>query len=293
MVIAKCSSSKVAPKSKGTNTILAANDIIMKQIFIAALVITCTTVLFSCGSSKPVVKSPTTVLLDNFFNNEYKTENGKQVGWHYLWNDTSMGGFSQLGVLFQKEGAVLETLKDAPTLATLSGAGIYIIADPDNEKETATPNFMNETYASNIATWVKNGGVLVLLANDVTNCELDKFNILSQKFGISFNKDNKLVVQDPHFEQGEVKVEPGNPIFKTAANVYIKGICSVTADTPAKVVLKTNNFDVMAVAKFGKGTVFGLGDPWIYNEYIGHARLPQKFENDKASQDWVKWLLKQ
>ena len=26
----------------------------------------------------------------------------------------------------------------------------------------------------------------------------------------------------------------------------------------------------MALAHSGKGLVFALGDPWIYNEYIGH-----------------------
>lgn len=233
-----------------------------------------------------------TVLLDNFFNNEYKKENGNQVKWHYLWNDDSWGGYSQLGALFTKRGAQLQTLTVAPTAKHLKRAAIYIIADPDNEKETEAPNFMTATYANTIASWVRAGGVLVMFANDVTNCELDSFNILAQKFGIRFNKDNKLVVQDPHFEQGQVNVDAGNPIFKTAKNVYIKGICTITTEAPASAVLKTKEFEVMAVAHYGKGTVFALGDPWIYNEYIGHARLPAHFENDKAAVDWVKWILK-
>ena len=231
------------------------------------------------------------VLLDNFFNNEWKTVKGKQVKWHYLWDDESMGGFSQLGDLFKKEGAALETLADAPTANNLKDASIYIIADPDDAKETASPNLMTQEYADQIARWVKKGGVLVLFANDSSNCELDHFNILSKKFGITFNKDNRLVVQDPHFEQGEVPIPKGHSIFPTAENIYIKGICSVTATAPAEVVLKTDQFDVMAVARYGKGTVFALGDPWIYNEYIAHWRLPAHFQNDKAAADWVKWLL--
>lgn len=273
----------------------------MKNFFIAILLMTFTVTVFSCGNSssgeaeKPAGNGAATaskiVMLDNFFNNEYKEENGQQVKWHYLWSDTSMGGYSGLGDLFKKEGAELATLTEAPTADNLKNAAVYIIADPDNEKETASPNFMTEAYASTIADWVKAGGVLVLLGNDSSNCELDKFNLLSKKFGITFNKDNRLVVQDPHFEQGEVKISEGNPVFKTAKNVYIKGICSVTADAPAEVILKTSDFDVMAVAKYGEGTVFALGDPWIYNEYIGHWRLPAEFENDKAAVDWVKWLL--
>lgn len=272
----------------------------MKKFFIAAQCLCLAGVISSCGASPAkqdkqdadtMVVNTKTILLDNFFNNEYKNENGQQVKWHYLWNDTSMGGYSELGALFEKEGSTLQTLTDAPNAENLKTAAVYIIADPDNEKETATPNFMNEAYATAIADWVNAGGVLVLFGNDSSNCELDKFNILSQKFGITFNKDNRLVVQDPHFEQGEVKINEGNPVFKTAGNVYIKGICSVTATAPAEVVLKTSEFDVMAVAKYGKGTVFALGDPWIYNEYIGHRRLPQQFENDKAAADWVKWLM--
>lgn len=265
----------------------------MKRIFFALLLLITISAVSCSSAQSPKTGKKKVVLLDNYFNNEWKSENGKQVKWHYLWDDESMGGYSELGDLFKKEGAVLETLADAPTALNLKNASVYIITDPDDAKETANPNFMTEAYATTIANWVKAGGVLVLFGNDSTNCELDKFNILSQKFGIRFNKDNRLVVQDPHFEQGEVKINKGNPIFKTAKNVYIKGICSVTASAPAKIVLKTDDFDVMAVAKYGKGTVFALGDPWIYNEYIGHKRLPAQFENDKAAVDWVQWLLKQ
>ncbi len=263
----------------------------MKKISITLLGLTVFVIQQTLMAQSVAIGKGKTILLDNFFNNEYKNENGKQVKWHYLWTDETWNGYSQLGELFTKQGAALQTLTSAPTKKNLKKASIYIIADPDNEKETANPNFMTERYANTVANWVKAGGVLVLFGNDVTNCELDKFNILSQKFGITFNKDNKLVVQDPHFEQGEVKVNEGNPIFKTAKNVYIKGICSVTTAAPATVVLKTNEFDVMAISKYGKGTVFALGDPWIYNEYIGHARLPKQFENDKAAVDWVTWLL--
>lgn len=49
----------------------------------------------------------------------------------------------------------------------------------------------------------------------------------------------------------------------------------------------------MAVAKYGKGTVFALGDPWIYNEYLDGRKLPKDFDNYKAAEDWVKWLIKQ
>ena len=37
-----------------------------------------------------------------------------------------------------------------------------------------------------------------------------------------------------------------------------------------EVLLEDRGTPVMAMAHVGKGEVFALGDPWIYNEYIGH-----------------------
>ena len=39
---------------------------------------------------------------------------------------------------------------------------------------------MNEKDATAIANWVKAGGVLVMFANNLVNCEMQKFNILAQ-----------------------------------------------------------------------------------------------------------------
>jgi len=49
----------------------------------------------------------------------------------------------------------------------------------------------------------------------------------------------------------------------------------------------------MAIAKHGKGAVFVIGDPWIYNEYADGRRLPVEFENFKAAQDLSRWLIAQ
>ena len=49
----------------------------------------------------------------------------------------------------------------------------------------------------------------------------------------------------------------------------------------------------MAVSKLGKGTVFAVGDPWLYNEYIDGRKIPAEYQNYTAAQEWVKWLLKQ
>jgi unsaturated rhamnogalacturonyl hydrolase len=48
----------------------------------------------------------------------------------------------------------------------------------------------------------------------------------------------------------------------------LKGITTIEIKTPAKMVLEDNSDIIMANTKFGKGTVFAIGNPWIYNEYI-------------------------
>jgi len=50
---------------------------------------------------------------------------------------------------------------------------------------------------------------------------------------------------------------------------------------------------IIAVAKYGKGTVFAVGDPWFYNEYTDGRKLPYDFQNFEAANDFVKWLAQQ
>ena len=234
-----------------------------------------------------------TIVLDNFFNNEWqKGPSGTQVPFHYVWDERDNNGYQFLGNLFEQYGAKLQTLKAAPTASNLSKASVYIIVDADTEKETAQPNYMTEAYATTIANWVKAGGVLVLLGNNSVNAEQVHINLLAEKFGVRFNGDDQLMVKGNNYEQGEVTTEAGNPIFKAGRSLYIKEISSLTVKAPAKAIVKTKDFDVMAIAQLGKGKVFVLGDPWIYNEYVDGRKLPAKYENFNAATDLVKWLLK-
>ncbi|MCX3264593.1 glycoside hydrolase family 88/105 protein [Pedobacter agri] len=235
-----------------------------------------------------------TVTVDNFFNNEYMTgPTGDKIPFHYLWEEDDNNGFSLFGKVFNDAGVKTATLKSAPTTANLKGSNIYIIVDPDTQKETANPNFMNADHAKQIAEWVKAGGVLVLLLNDAGNCEITKFNTLPELFGMKFNEDSRNKVQGSNFEQGAVKIPAGNAIFKTAKKVYIKEISTIVAKSPAVPALTDNGDVIIATAKYGKGTVFAVGDPWFYNEYIDGRKLPEDLENYKATNDLVNWLIKQ
>jgi unsaturated rhamnogalacturonyl hydrolase len=254
----------------------------------------CLPVAHNPATETQVVAKEKTVLLDYYYNNEWKkNKEGVEARWHYTWEDPTFGGYSVLGDIFKKEGAKLSSLDKKPTAANLKDAAIYIIVDPDTAKESAKPNYMDAEAAGVIADWVKKGGVLVLLTNDSGNAELEKFNTLSEKFGIHFNEDSHNRVQNDAFEQGAVLTPENHEIFGSSKKLYVKEYSSLKLTSPAKAVLKSGDNDLMAVAKYGKGTVFALGDPWIYNEYVGGKKMPADFVNYDAAGEFAKWLLKQ
>jgi len=234
------------------------------------------------------------VTLDYYFNHEvHKTPLGTVERFHYTWEDKANSGFSIFGNAFINAGARLDTLGEAPTAGNLKGTAIYIIVDPDTKKESPDPKYIEPKDVKEIAAWVKSGGVLVMMANDSANVELPHFNTLAAQFGMHFNDDlQNHVINDQHFADGAV-VTTGNPIFKTAHKIFMKDVCSIAVKYPAKGALKNpNGAVIIAIAKYGKGTVFAVGDPWFYNEYT-NGRLPADFENDKAANDVAEWLIKQ
>ena len=232
------------------------------------------------------------ITLDNYFNNEWKKDvTGKDVPFHYTWNDKANSGFAMFGDIFSIYGTKRNTLMTAPTKENLKNTSVYIIVDPDTDKETAHPNYMQQKDVQTIADWVKSGGVLLLMENDSANAEFEHFNKLAEKFGIHFNGDSKNRVQGDQFEQGAINIPSGNLVFKTAKKVYIKELSTVTAKPPASISLKNGVDNVIAVAKYGEGSVFAVGDPWFYNEYVDGRKLPMEYENYKAATDLVKWLI--
>lgn len=236
------------------------------------------------------------VVLDNFFNNEKKENKETKIleSWHYTWNDTSNGGFSLLGEIFQKQGAEISTLTTAPSKKDLKKANIYIIVDADIDKEAygGKANLIDANSIKNLTEWVKKGGVLVLMSNDNGNSEFEHFNRLAGEFGIHFNDDSYNRVQKREFEQGKVMVPAGNEVF-SEQKLYMKEVSSIDVKAPAKAILTAEGKNIGAIAKVGKGTVFALGDPWCYNEYIDGKKLPTDFTNYQGTEEWVKWLLKQ
>jgi len=234
------------------------------------------------------------ILLDYYYNNEYKKDiTGTNVRFHYTWDDEANSGFSLFGNIFRQYGASIDTLSGAPTAAALKDADVYIITDPDSDKESPHPNYMAPQDAKAVYDWVKAGGVLLLLMNDSGNCEFSHFNLLPEKFGIHFNEDSRNKVPGHEYEKGSFPITVQDAIFKTTKKIYIKEISTLNITHPAKAHFTDGRDVIMAVSKVGKGTVFAVGDPWFYNEYLDGRKLPAVYENFNAATDLVKWLLLQ
>jgi len=233
------------------------------------------------------------VALDYYFNDEWKKDkNGKKVQYHYVWEDSANSGYSKLGTVITNLGAKISEIHTAPTLNELKKCSIYIIVDPDTPQENPHPNYIDDASRKSIVEWVRKGGVLILFANDKGNCEFKHLNKLAENFGIHFNEDSRNEVVGKDFDMGKFDNLPDNPIFKDVKKIYLKEISTLKISSPAEVILKDKGDVIMASSKIGKGFVFAVGDPWLYNEYIDNHKLPVGFENGKAAVNLFTWLLK-
>ena len=225
--------------------------------------------------------------LDYYFNNEHR--DGKR--YHYTWEDAAYSGFSELGNLFKQHGAKIKGIYTAPSKQALDSLSVYIIVDPDIPAENPNPNYISPNDAAVITNWVSAGGTLVLLANDSINCEFKHLNSLSEKFGIKFNEDCWNRVPGKNYDMAKFDNLPSHPLFKDVKKLYLKEISSLSLTKSAKPILSKDNKVFMASASYGKGFVFAVGDPWLYNEYIDNRKLPEDFTNYKAAQNLTEWLL--
>ena len=234
-----------------------------------------------------------TVGLDYYFNHESRKSSltGESEQWHYTWEERTHGGFWLWGNQFRELGAKTVAVPAAPTTASLKGLSVYIIVDPDTRKETATPHYIQPADSKVITEWVKGGGTLVLLANDTANCEIKHFNELAKNFGVQFTNQSVNMVQGSQFEQGKVDLTAGKAVFKTANTAYVKELAVLAVQAPAQPLVSNNGKVIMATVRLGKGKVFVLGDPWLYNEYTDGRKIPADFENFQAGKDLATWLL--
>lgn len=233
-----------------------------------------------------------TVGLDNWFNYETNEKTGKI--YHYTWDDQAFSGFSQLGDLFKKQGSELKTIAKAPNSKSMKGVNVYIIVDPDTTKETPNPNYIQANDIKFLKKWVSKGGVLLLMGNDGPNCEFTHFNQLAGEFGFYMQHKTLNPVTNRVWDMAAETKFTDHPLFSGVKKIYMKEVAPIVLSKNAKPVLKDGESDAIFIAEtnFGKGYVLLVSDPWLYNEYIDHALLPESFENLKAANNLVDLLLK-
>jgi unsaturated rhamnogalacturonyl hydrolase len=235
-----------------------------------------------------------TVLVDGWFNSQQRADAfGETVYFHYKWDTWDEPGYSLFGHIFRNYGANSGELDAEPTAANLKRADVYVIASPDNLDKNPHPHFANADDATQIAQWVKAGGVLMIMENDTSYADLDHFNVISQEFGIHFNSILRKHVVGTNWEQGKITIDGTGPIFHRPHTIYVKDVCTISATGPAHSVLAEGPDIFMATAKYGKGTVYAMVDPWLYNEYTDGRKLPAVYDNFAAGNELVRWVLEQ
>jgi unsaturated rhamnogalacturonyl hydrolase len=234
------------------------------------------------------------VVIDGWFNSQLRTDAfGQQAEFHYKWNTWDNPGYSSFSHLFHEFGAQTTEHDAEPTLANLKGADVYVIASPDNLDKNPNAHFANAEDATQLAEWVKAGGVLVIMENDTSFADLDHFNVIGDKFGIHFNSVLRKHVIGTNWEQGRIDIDGKGSIFRHPHTIYVKDVCTITVTKPARDVLDEGDDVFMATVKYGKGTVVAMTDPWLYNEYTGVRKLPDLYDNYAAGKEFVRWILEQ
>ena len=204
------------------------------------------------------IGAQTVVALDGYHNAE------RAMPEHYQWEGTTDGSFSKLANGFREHEVEVRTLRNRIDAASLQGVNLLIVVDPDTPEETPEPKYIADSEIDAIAKWVNDGGRLVLLGNDKGHAEFTHFNRLASRFGIQFLEETY-----PKVSGKAILIATGNhPIFEGGLQAYLVEVAPLKLAAPAEPMLTHEGTDVMALAHVGRGMVFALGDPWLYNEYI-------------------------
>ena len=231
-----------------------------------------------------------TVIADSWFTAEpVKDANGKIEAPVAKWDVDTDQGLSFLGYTFERYGMQLDSLRAAPTTASLSSAQIYVIAAPAG----AFSHQVTKQDADAIEAWVNDGGVLVLMGKKAGEEELPELNTLADRFGMHFSQMNGTKTQGTTGEQEEVATPPGNSVFPVPHRLFMPGTLALTLSPSAHPLVKKRATVLMAVAPVGRGTVLAIADPWLWNEYLDGRKIVPPSDNFAAAIDLTGWILKQ
>jgi len=233
-------------------------------------------------------------LVDAWFNSQQrKNAAGQMESFHYKWDDASNNGFSLLGHLFNDYGVATETLSEAPTAANLQSAQFYLIVSPDIPVKNPHPHYATREDAAQVAAWVRQGGILLLMENDPANADIDHLNLIADVFGLHFNSVLSHHVDGDNFAMGRIDAAGGGALFKEPHILFMKDTCTLKLSGPARPLLVDKGDVMMAAARYGKGTVYAVVDPWLYNEYTDGRKLPREYDNFAGAGELLSWLMRQ
>ena len=134
------------------------------------------------------------------------------------------------------------------------------------------------------------------MENDPPNADIVHLNLLADRFGIHFDDVLHHHIVGDHVEDGRIPVAADGTLFHHAHTLYMKDTCAISLHATATALLRDRGDVVMATAKYGRGTVFAVVDPWLYNEYTDGRNDPliyNQFDNFAAGKEFVQWLLQQ
>ncbi|WP_260706594.1 glycoside hydrolase family 88 protein [Edaphobacter flagellatus] len=234
------------------------------------------------------------ILLDGWFTSaKRKNAAGQMEPFHYKWDDLSDLGYSFFGNIFRRYGVSTEMLNTAPTIEALKDAQFYMIVSPDTLLKNPHPNALQDKDAEQITFWVKQGGVLIVMANDGPNTDIEGLNLLMDRFGLHFNNVLSHHVIGDTFPMGRLSVAADPRFFRRSHILYFKDTCTISLSGSTLPLLRDQGQVLIATAKYGKGTVLAVADPWLYNEYTDGRKLPREYDNLGGGIDMVRWLLRQ
>lgn len=200
------------------------------------------------------------VLLDGYHNDEPQP--------HYRWDAATPGGYSELAKVLASLGARLSTSNAPVTARLLAGVDCYILVDPDTPTESPNPKYISGDEIAALREWVRGGGRLVLFGNDPGNAEFAHLNKLAGEFGIRFLESRYAGASGS--SRLTIQVPPYHGVLAGGGAFYAVDVAPLEIRAPdAQVLIPDGDAVIMALVSFGKGQVLALGDPWVYNEYIG------------------------
>jgi unsaturated rhamnogalacturonyl hydrolase len=242
-----------------------------------------------------------TAMVDAWFESQKrKTPAGNEQLFHYKWTDEANSGYSAWGDMFRQYGMRTAMLDHAPRAADLKGVSVYVIVSPDNLALNPNAHFMDKESADAIVNWVKAGGVLVLMENDVVRADQVHLDLLTDRFGVHFNPVTLNDELNNSYANTIVPVPAGTGgIFNQSFKGLMKQICTIMPSAPARVILKeeadtdAKGDVVMTITHLGRGLVYANVDPWVYNEYTNGRKNPMGEQNFAAGQELTRWIVQQ